>query len=384
MNAKYAVMIIITSLLIASLLLRYGLVKTDPAKGEYVDVYIGIDVAYDNLEEIKTLVDAASPYTNLFIIGSVDIAHNETKLHDLSQYLYDKGLSFIVYTEMPPQIGMPWIEHAKALWGSRFLGLYVHDEPGGKQLDLFTLQNGTKRYPVKEADNYTDARNQFVSIINMTNNWMASNFSDVEDIQFFTSDYALYWFDYKGGYDTVFAEFALNYSEQINVALGRGAATAQNKEWGIMITHDYTEPPYLESGEELYDDMVYAYQNGAKYIVIFDTDVNFTHGTLTEEHLQAIKQFTEYAHNNPRTKQSSSERTAFVLPKDFAYGFRGPTDKIWGLWEANDFSFDMSVQIGNLLKQYDSKLDIIYDDEVDYDKLGYGKYIFWNGTILNG
>jgi len=40
MNAKYAVMTIITSLLIAALLLTYDLVKTDPAKGEYVDVYI--------------------------------------------------------------------------------------------------------------------------------------------------------------------------------------------------------------------------------------------------------------------------------------------------------------------------------------------------------
>ena len=382
MNAKYAVMTIITSLLIAALLLTYGLVKTDPAKGEYVDVYIGIDVAYDNLEEIKTLVDAASPYTNLFIIGSAGITHNETKLNDLSRYLYDKGLSFIVYTEMPPQIGITWIQRAKESWGTKFLGLYVYDEVGGKQLDFFE-RNATRLHPVHEADNYTDARNQFVDVLSHSLDWVVWNFTGIEDVHLFTSDYALYWFDYKGGYDTVFAEFGWNYSRQINVALGRGAATAQNKEWGVMITHTYTEPPYLD-GERFYDDMVYAYKNGAKYIVVFDTNANYTHGTLTEEHLQALKQFTEYAHNNPRTSEPTSERTAFVLPKDFAYGFRGPADKIWGLWEANDFSYDISFRLGKLLEQYGSKLDVIYDDEVDYSSLGYGKFIFWNGTVLNG
>ena len=130
--------------------------------------------------------------------------------------------------------------------------------------------------------------------------------------------------------------------------------------------------------------MVSAYENGAKYILLFDSNENYTHGTLTTEYFQALKQFTEYAHENPRTYEPTSERTAFVLPKDFAYGFRGPTDKIWGLWEANDFSYDMSVQLGNLLNKYGSKLDVIYDDGIDYSSLGYSRFIFWNGTVRNG
>ena len=236
---------------------------------------------------------------------------------------------------------------------------------------------------MQSADNYTDARNQFEATLNASLNWVIWNYTSA-NVPLFSSDYALYWFDYKGGYTTLFAEFGWNYSRQLNVALCRGAAVAQNKEWGVMITATYTDPPRLESGEEVYEDMVSAYENGAKYILLFDSNENYTHGTLTTEYFQALKQFTEYAHENPRTYEPTSERTAFVLPKDFAYGFRGPTDKIWGLWEANDFSYDMSVQLGNLLNKYGSKLDVIYDDGIDYSSLGYSRFIFWNGTVRNG
>ena len=379
MNAKYALVAIITSLLIAALLLKYGFLDTNPAKGENVDVFVGIDAAYDSLEEIKTLVDAVSPYTNLFIIGSTGVTHNVTKLDDLAQYVYDKGLSFIIYTEMPPIIEATWIANAKAKWGDRFLGLYVYDEAGGKQLDDFKVK------AVHEADNYTDAKNQFVSVLNMSLNWVFGNFTDIENLQLFSSDYALYWFDYEAGYDTIFAEFGWNYSRQLNVALNRGAATAQNKDWGVIITWTYTEPPYIESGEQLYDDMVLAYQNGAKYIVIFDTNKNYTHGILGEEHFQALRQFSEYAHKDPRTQNAASERVAFVLPEDFAYGFRGPNDKIWGLWEADAdaLSYELSVKLGNLLTQYGDKLDVIYDDPAFLvNTNSYSKIIFWNGTVI--
>ena len=382
MNARYLVLGIIVFVLITAPL-TYGFMnwRSQQTKTGPLSVYVGVDVAYDNIDEIKTLVDATSSYTNLFIIGSSGITYNETKLNDICQYTYDKGLSFIVFTDDHDPPALPsrqWIESAKTRWGDRFLGLYVYDEVGGKHLDLYYLRLFEK------ADNYTDARNLFVSHLENLIQVAISNSTDIEGVQTFSSDYALYWFDYKAGYDALFAEFALNYSRLLNVALCRGAAIAQNKEWGVMITHTYTEPPYLESGEKLYDDMVFAYENGAKYIVIFDTNMDYTHGTLTEEHLQALKQFTEYAHINPRNSEPTSERTAFVLPKDFAYGFRGPLDKIWGLWEADAFSFNISVQLGDLLQQYGNNLDIIYDDEVDYNSLGYDKFIFWNGTTLDG
>ena len=140
----------------------------------------------------------------------------------------------------------------------------------------------------------------------------------------------------------------------------------------------------IEGNGNLKSKKINPRQNGAKYSLVFDTNEDYTHGILREEHLQAIKQFTLYAHENPRTNGLASERIAFVLPKDFAYGFRGPTDKIWGLWEADSdtLSFELSKRLGSLLEYYDSKLDVIYDDEVDFSELGYQRILFWNGTNL--
>ena len=197
----------------------------------------------------------------------------------------------------------------------------------------------------------------------------------------FTSDYALYWFDYKAGYDVVFAEFGWNYSRQLNIALDRGAATIQNKDWGVMITWTYNNPPYIESGAELYKDMILAYNNGAKYILVFDTNKNYTQGILKDEHLEALRQFWNYTKKNPRTTQALSERIAFVLPKYYGYGFRGPNDKIWGFWEADALSLEISHHLGSFLEEYGTNLDIIYDDDIKYSEL-YSKYIFWNGTII--
>jgi hypothetical protein len=379
MKTKYVIVTAVVSLLIAALMLKYVFFDANPVKGEYADVFIGVDAAYDSIDEIKTLVDAVSPYTNFFVIGSKGITFNETKLDDLCQYIYDKQLSFIVYTDdhygqLPSR---QWIGSAKARWGDRFLGLYIFDEVGGKQLDRW---NWTA---VHEADNYTDASKQFVNNVNGWVQDVVENVTVMDQLEIFTSDYALYWFDYKAIYDVVFAEFGWNYSRQLNVALNRGAAVAQNKDWGVVITWTYDEPPYLESGEQLYDDMVLAYDNGAKYILIFDTNKNYTHGVLGEEHFQALKQFTEYAHKNPRTENVAIERVAFVLPEDFAYGFRGPTDRIWGLWEADAFSYELSVKFGELLKQYGNRLDVIYDDSAfPVNVKTYDKTIFWNGTTV--
>jgi hypothetical protein len=197
----------------------------------------------------------------------------------------------------------------------------------------------------------------------------------------FTSDYALYWFDYKGGYDTLFAEFGWNYSRQLNIALCRGAAAIQNKDWGVMISWTYTEPPYIESGVELYNDLILAYDNGAKYIVILDTNENYTQGILEQEHLNALKQFWQYVQDNPRKSYPISDRVAYVLPKDYGYGFRGPNDKIWGLWEADALSYNLSKNLGSLLEEYGTKLDIIYDDGLEPNNTyGYNKLIYWNSS----
>jgi len=74
--------------------------------------------------------------------------------------------------------------------------------------------------------------------------------------------------------------------------------------------------------------MVLAYENGAKYILVFDTNENYTEGILKEEHLQAIEEFWQYTKNNPRNNNQLENRIAYILPYDYGYGFRGPVDKI--------------------------------------------------------
>jgi hypothetical protein len=346
------------------------------------ELFVGIDVAYDNMEEIKGLVDEISNYTNTFVVGSTGITYDAMKLNEVCNYVYDKGMYFMIY--MHPQNETEkrleqrqWVADAKTRWKQHFLGLYTYDEPGGRQLD-----NATYKVLDETPTNYTDAENKYVNQLNKNLEYIRGNPIYAEGLTLFTSDYALYWFDYKGGYDVVFAEFGWNYSRQLNVALCRGAATAQNKEWGVMIAWTYNHLPYLESGPELYEDLILAYNSGAKYILIFDTNENYTGGVLEQEHLDALRQFWVYTKNYPRMNEATSERVAYVLPKGFAYGFRGPNDKIWGYWEANQQSYEISVQLGKLLDDYENRLDIIYEDGIkSVDSTEYDKLIFWNGTI---
>jgi hypothetical protein len=380
MQFRNVLIVLFYSLLIFSFALHCTFLVKDTSEDDQVGVFVGVDVAYDDIAEIKRLTNEISNYTNLFVIGCTGISYNATLLYESCQYVYEKGFYFIIYSDMPPLeewfVGYHF-DYADR-WGEKLLGLYAFDEGGGRQLD-FTIP---RPFRVYEADNYTDAGNRFVKNVTDELNWFKQGFNSSMNFPLFTSDYALYWFDYKGGYDAVFAEFGWNYSRLLNVGLCRGAATVQNKNWGVMITWTYTEPPYIESGKELYDDMTLAYESGAKYIIILDTNEDWSHGILKDEHLEALEQFWQYTKNNPRTNGATNERIAYVLPKGYGYGFRGPKDKIWGLWEADDFSLEISTDLGSLLQQYGTKLDIIYDDGLNASNTNaYSKLIFWNGTI---
>ncbi|MFA5364814.1 MAG: hypothetical protein WC325_06500 [Candidatus Bathyarchaeia archaeon] len=367
---QYAV-IIPVSLLVFALFVPSTLFDAKTT-GEPLELYVGVSIAYAQFEAIQSFMDKVSNYTNIVVIGSTGITYDIPLLNDACQYTYDKGLSFLVYTETGYYFTIDWLEYAKQSWGNKFLGFYAMDEVGGKQLD--------KTMWVSEAESYADASNKFVAALNYSLNRITRFQTDTVNYPTFTSDYVLYWFDYKTGYDTVFAEFGWNYSRQLNVALCRGAASVHNKDWGVIITWTYNEPPYIESGEQLYDDMMLAYENGAKYIIVFDSNENYTESILRDEHLDAMQQFWEYAQANPRTVGSASDRVAYILPKDYAYGFRGPQDKIWGLWEADAPSLEISQNIANLLRAYQTKLDIIYDDQLNPD-IYYRQYIYSNGTV---
>jgi hypothetical protein len=375
MKPTYLVVMVI-SLLIMMMLLRIKFPALNLVRREQLDLFFGIDAAYEDMNEVKRLVDEVSSYTNVFVLGCTGITHNLTRLDEMCQYIYDKGMYVIIYREHTAPT-TEWLEEAKAKWSDKFLGFYAYDEVGGWQLDFYDLR------PVFEADNYTDAANQFEGNMNRILDWYTRSYTNYTKYPLFTSDYALYWFDYKGGYDTVFAEFGWNYSRQLNIALCRGAATMKGKDWGAIITWTYTEPPYLESKLELFKDLMLAYENGAKYIIVFDTNEDYTHGVLGNEQLLSLSVFWHYVQNNPRNSFLVSDRVAYVLPKDYAYGFRGPNDKIWGFWEADAFSDQLCQKLGSLIEEYGFRLDVIYDDGLENNgTYGYSKLIFWNGTVV--
>jgi len=340
------------------------------------DVYVGVDAAYPSMELNKQLVDRISGYANLLIIGASGITtnRNESNLNELVQYAYSKGMYFIIYTDNPRYPTSLWCNNTINQYGNHFLGLYLFDEHGGHQLD-----RDDDYLNVWSANDYADAATKF---INNVKPWITTFSKNAGGLPAFTADYALYWYDYNAGFSTVFAEFGWNYSRQINVALARGAAAVQNKDWGVMISWTYTHPPYMESGSELYEDMVFAYQSGAKYVVVFDSNPNWTDSVLKDEHYNAMQQFWQYIQNNPPKITTKAERVAYVLPDYYAYGFRGPSDKIWGLWEADSIAYDLSMGAGYLLMLYTDKVDFVYENGQSAYSYGYNALIYWNDSRL--
>src|SRR4030065_2378729 len=203
MKLIYFTGFIIAFLLVASLFLYFNPLVRDSSKVNIQDFYVGVDVAYDDLEGIQSLVNEISSYTNLIVIGSTGVTYNVTRLDETCQYVYDRNLSFILFTEhaLPRQ----WLENAVKLWGRHFLGLYAYDEFGGRQLDHY------KYRLVQDASNSTDAGIRYVNSLNRTLSSIRGSYGSSVNLPLFSSDYGLYWFDYKAGYDVVFSEFRWNF-----------------------------------------------------------------------------------------------------------------------------------------------------------------------------
>jgi hypothetical protein len=133
--------------------------------------------------------------------------------------------------------------------------------------------------------------------------------------------------------------------------------------------------------------MVLAYKNGAEYIVIFNSPGEFQvtteFGTLTRDHIKAIKLFWNYVNAAPEVDEHHS-RTAYVLPRDYGYGFRGSDDHIWGWWDADLLSSIVWNDTLNQLAVTNLHLDIVYETKIGDEPidLPYDKLIFWNGTII--
>jgi hypothetical protein len=284
----------------------------------------------------------------------------------------------MVYFSFISQVAYPWhrgwLENAAERFGEYFLGVYFYDEPGGKLIDTGEWR-GTK----PEVSSYSEVAEWYVNSVGYSPSMQILKYMN---IRVFTADYALYWFDYLGGYDCVFVEFGWNHSRVQHIALGRGAANVQGKDWGVIITWTYNHPPYLEDGTRLYEDLVTAYKAGAKYIVVFNYPRINEYGILTDEHFTAMENFWNLI-NSPRPSvEKVRGQVAYVLPKDYGWGMRSPDDKIWGIWPPDELSPKIWEDMNKLIAEYGLKLDIIYEDPRFNFKTKYTKIYLWNSTNL--
>ena len=343
------------------------------------EFYVGVDYGYGNqASEVKALVDKVRGYTNLFVIGSVDLSFNQTGLDEACGYVSAAGLDFIVFvtgrTEYNYSI-MDWMVQAQQRYGDKFLGIYKIDEPGGNQLD-----SGPSMF-INDSSSYQQVSQNYVGNLSaMVNYYYAYT------PRMFTADYALEWFDYKANYTAIFAEFVGNESRQRIIALNRGAAEAFGRDWGIIINWKYNQPPsYLESGDELYSDLALAYSAGTKYAFVFSYPaLNTTdYGILEDEHFAALEKFWNTLHTDPASLGDNMPQVAYIVPADYGSGFRRADDQIWGLFPPDNLSAKIYNDIENLTQRYGATVDILYDEPDRIAPLlqNYSQVFYWNQTI---
>jgi hypothetical protein len=348
------------------------------------EFFFGVSFGGNTTSQAKLLIDKVKGYTNLLIINSWEVSINETALNEICEYAVDSDLDFMVFFDFLSHIGYPWhlawLDAAKERWDEEFLGVYIYDEPGGRQIDSGEWDEGIN---FENISDYSEAAEIFVTSISST-----PSMQDFKgrSVPVFTSDFVLYWFDYLAGYDAVFVEFGWNNSRPQQIALGRGAANVQNKEWGSIITWTYQRPPYLENGTRLLEDLKTAYQGGAKYLIVFNYPTypsDNPYGILEKEHFDAMETFwgmTRSPHQDSLEKVEAE--VAFVLPKDYGWGMRRLDDNIWfPEWGPDELSPLIWENMNKLIERYGLKLDIIYDDPRFGFEEKYSNIYFWSDLI---
>jgi hypothetical protein len=383
---KLSVAIVIILLITTALMTSFSTLHPAVDQKNILDqVYIGVAFCGNTSAEAKLLIERVKDYTNLFILQSGPISTNETAINEICNYAVDSGLNLIVYFgDLNPKIlslkhlewRATWASSAKTRWGDKFLGIYYYDEPGGLWLDTDWTAYPSRVFSNSTYD--TTAQKYIESLQNEKNVTILKTSS----IPTFVSDYALYWFDYQGGYDVVFGQIGWNHSLAQDITLLRGAANIQNKDWGAMITWKYTQPPYLDSGKEIYNQMVTAYEAGAKYITVFNYPQlsDNPYGVMRNEHFDALRQFWNDAINHKISHNSITADTALVLPNNYGWGMRNPTDRIWGYWGPDEKSPIIWQQSRRLLAQYGLSLDIVYDDPNFSVAEKYTQIYWWNSS----
>jgi hypothetical protein len=366
--------------------------------------HVGVSFCGNTTIEAKQLVDRIQNYSNLLVIQSGPVSKNQTSLNEIADYATQKGLDIIVFFGMfNDSWQLPWLDYAIERYGEQLLGIYYYDEPGGIQLDIpydewahyFSLIRDTfSDSPLYIA--HSQAIEEFLNG-NLTRDYKSAAEVFIDHIRrdsgiielqkrnltSFISDYALHWYTYKGGWDVVLAQLGWNNTVEQDLALVRGAATLQNKQWGTIITWKYDTAPYLDTAEEVYNQMCMSYTSGANYVVIFNYPQNDTenpYGVMTDKHFEALENFWNNIENQRIIHGSSKAQAALVLPQDYGWGMRRSDDRIW-YWEADEYSEQIWNLSRQLLNKYGQGLDIVYEDPDFPFKGKYPTVYFWNQTL---
>jgi len=385
---KNAVAVVLVSfLLILTIALSAQYFSENETK-EAEPCYVGVAFCGNTTSEAKLLIDRVKTYTNLFVVQSGPISENETALNEICDYAVNADLSIIVYfgdldsrfMDESKFWRIPWLSFAKQEWGNRLLGVQYYDEPGGFYIDMNRTEWVFGLNATLENLDYDWAANRFNRLRD------DRGFAELKanDIEAFVSDYALYWFDYLAGYDVVLAQIGWNHTIEQDIALLRGAAQWQNKMWGAIVTWKYNQPPYLDSGANIFLQMQNAYQAGAKYVVIFNypTIDGNDYGVMYDEHFEALENFWNNVVKNQNVDQGSVEVEAvLVLPKNYGWGMRHPEDRIWGWWGPDEKSPQIWSLSRELLSTYGFRLDIVYDSSEFPVEGKYQQIYYWNQTL---
>ncbi len=403
------VILIISSVVVYTFYPRQTQAKATP------NVNVGIAFCGNTTAEAKLLIDKTKAYTNLFVLasGGGPISHNRTQIEEICDYAVSQDLKVImslgtIYIDSWFWKSIP-IENItdtwQQRWGDNFIGIYYNDEPAGIQLDgdweewfrNYSSSLGKVDFPAINTLAEIYAKMQAAKI-NGTNpdNYDKEAYFFIQNVlkedpglmllkntsvNICVSDYCLYWYDYLGGYDTVFAELGWNHSVAQQISLIKGAARLQEKDWGTILTWKYRQEPYLDSGEEIYNQMLTSYQAGAKYIIIFNYPILGDYGVMKDEHFITLERFW----NDITTKsfeRLDQPEAVLVLPRNYGWGIRSPTDNIWGFWAADDKAPVIGDIMSKLLAQYGASLDIAYDDPAfPVTQIGYKTVYYWNQTI---
>jgi hypothetical protein len=382
MNKRFIVAL--AALLLVILLATVLFQQQVAAPKDTAQTYIGVAFGGDTVEQAKALIDRTKTYTNLFILQSGPISYNQSATTEICDYAAQNGQSVIVYFgDMSPYIldrrglswRLTWVENAKTAYGNQFLGVYYYDEPGGIYIDA---DKSTAGWKMPANSTYDSIANRFVRGFQRD---QGTVFLKNNSIPVVCSDYALYWFDYKGSYDIVLAQLGWNNTPAQEIALVRGAANFQQKDWGVIITWQCNQPPYLDNGPNIYQQMRDSYAAGAKYITIFNYPYNYTnYGIMGDEHFDALERLWNDVQQGKITQKPQAD-AVLLLPKNYGFGYRTAGDTIWGYWAPDEKTPTIWNNTQTLLNRYGYMLDIAYDDKNYTLPSNYKVVFYWNSNL---